>query len=332
MRISSAVALAILSFTLGSCLSVPPKFPRPEPLAVLDPKALAFARVEGPLIGVLAPLLLPDPSSSKLVGKDLADLVARTRVAAYALLPSPQGESTRAGTTSRGEGNHPLEAPASPPLPRFEAALEGDFSPFTFDLSLGMDRSWKREGRAWRLSTGPLRGIGIAVPGQGRLLAASVGMAGLLAREEKGAVDPLPPRLSGVRGRGFLVWMPDPLHRILAYLDRGSGLFAEMSLPLDGILMTGDLVDPDLAKAGGKAGREVGDPELETELIVLMRDEESARRYLPAVKIAFTLFERSLRIEGTIDGRAGFARNGDSIRISGLRLRASALASLLASR
>ena len=332
MRISSAIALAILPFTLGSCLSAPPSLPRSDPLAVLDPRALAFARVEGPLIGILAPLFLPDPASSKLVGKSVDDLVARTRVAAFALLPPPQGESAQPGKPSRGEANSALETPTGLSLPRFEAALDGDFSPFTFDLSLGMDKSWKREGRAWRGATGPLHGIGVAVPSQGRLLAASVGMAGLVARNGKGAVDPLPSRLTGTRARGLLVWMPDPLHRILAYLDRGSGLFAEMSLPLDGILVLGDLADRDPAKGRGGAGREVGDPELETELIVLLRDEESARRYLPAVRLAYTLFERSLRVEGTIDGRASFDRNGDSIRISGLRLRASALASLLLSR
>lgn len=300
-----------------SCAGLPRPAPEVEVLSLLDPSALLYLRLSGAELDTLVPTFVSVATPSKRDAAAAADLAAKSRIIGFALLPE---------TRKRDQAGRSGADTSLPPPPPFEAALQGDFSPLALSLSLSTSKDWKRDGDVWRsVEVGQTTDLRLAFPRQGLLLLSTGDPGSLIGRAKKNGRDPLPERLAAFKSSGFLAWFPEPINRLGATLLKGSGLFEELSGSLEGVLL-----------AGGSSPKSLSakpdDPILIVTIIVLMRDPESARTYQPAIRLAWNLIERRLRLEDAVTGEASFVREGDRIAISGLTLRASALASLILSR
>jgi len=306
----SLISVLLAASLLVSCAGSPSPRPIAEPLAILstlDPSALAYFRLDGEEMRVLAPALLHAavaPGGARPVASMIVSATAlakRTRNLGFAILG----------------GRDPVPASL---FPRFEAVLEGDFSRLGLGWSLLWNREWEKSGKDAWLDRG--LGIAIAAPSSGILLAASKDVSALETRSKSVGVGPLPSRFFGLGSADLLCWLPDPIHRLGPMM--GGGAVAEMKVPLLGMLVVGRLGTATALDGEDEAARP-----LSFKIVALMKDAESARIYLPALRFAWAFLSRGWLLPVTGASIADFSRDGDTIVISGLSAKPAVLAALL---
>jgi hypothetical protein len=196
--ILASIAAALLALSCAAPIKLGASV---DPLAILSPGALAYARLSGQAARELAPALLP---ASELAS--VKPLLARTRIIALGLgsLPSP-------GATA------------------FQAALIGDYPFRGASLSLGTNAAWKREKSAYYNAA---MGLRVSVPGPSLLLASTGPIEGLLAAAKAPGPSPIPERLSDLASRELVLWAPEPFSGLAAAL-----LGEAMDVPARGLLV-----------------------------------------------------------------------------------------------
>jgi len=299
-------------------------------MAVLSHDATAYIRLgRAPLADFAPPLLASlGPSASS---KNLRSMLEKTDSITVAILSGNRGT-----TQARPES-----------LPRFEAVLMGDYPYRSATFALRQDRQWKKDGRG-RAFVSPAQGLGLSFPGPGIALATSDG--GQVAAADAASAAPggadrgaaieasvealidrllvpgasvIPAKLSALCDSDLVVWVPDPFGRFAGEFF-GSEASADIDIPALGVLLAADRIM--VEAAGGATGAE---PVYELTVVFLMRDEEDARTFRPAVRLAWYALSRIL-----LPGEAGaaslrFELSGDAVAASGLRIRASSIASAL---
>lgn len=200
--IGAAVAVATLLF--GSCAAPIRIGASADPLSILEPGALAYARLSGRAARELAPALL---SPSELAS--MKPLLARTRIVALGLGSMPALNNAQA--------------------PVLQAALIGDYPFRTAALSFGASPGWKKEKSAYYNAA---MGIRAALPGPSILLASSGAIEPLLAAAKAPGPSPIPEELSSLGSRELVVWAPEPFSGIAVLL-----LGEAMDVPAQGLLI-----------------------------------------------------------------------------------------------
>jgi hypothetical protein len=197
----ATVAAALLSVSCAAPIKIGASV---DPLAILEPGALAYARLSGQAARDLAPALVP---ASELAS--LKPLLAHTRLVALGL----GSLSVQAGT----------EATA------FQAVLIGDYPFRAASLSLGTSAGWKREKSAYFNAA---LGLRAAVPGPSLVIASTGPIEGLLAAAKAPGPSPIPERLSALASRELLLWAPQPFSGL------GAAMLGEaMEVPARGLLI-----------------------------------------------------------------------------------------------
>ena len=320
-HIAPAACLAIL---LASC-AAPLRYATPvDPLAVLPRDATVYLRLgRGPL-GDLAPALLGSLGPSAASSKYLRSMLERTETLAVAAFPAPPD----AGQARPGS------------LPRLEAVLMGDYPYRSAAFALRQDRQWKKDGRG-RALVSTAQGLGLSLAGRDIVLVTSEGGPGPgdaaaagAAGAERGAaiegsiealVDRLlapgasvvPARLSALCDNSdIVVWAPDPFGKLAAGLLGGEAA-GDIDIPAVGVLLAAKrLAD------GEEASYELA-------VVFLMRNEEDARTFRPAIRLAWYGLSRSLLPDEAGAASLRFELSGDAVAAAGLRLKASSIASAL---
>ena len=331
-RIALAACLALL---LASC-AAPLRYATPvDPLAIMPRDAMVYLRLGRAPLGDLSPALLGSLAPSAPSSKYLRSMLGKTETAAVAVYPaSPEPGQARPGS-----------------LPRFEAVLVGDYPYRSATFALRQDRQWKKDGRG-RALVAPAQGLGLSFPGPGIALATSDGgqVAGDDAATAPGDADRgadieasvealidrllvpgasvIPARLSALCDSDIVVWVPDPFGELAGELF-GSDAAADIDIPAVGVLLAADRIDGDAAGTTADSATG-GEPAYELTVVFLMRNEEDARTFRPAVRLAWYGLSRTM-----LPGEAGaaslrFELSGDAVTASGLRIRASSIASALA--
>jgi hypothetical protein len=265
-----------------------------DPLAILEPGALAYARLSGASARDLAPALLP---SSELAS--MKSLLARTRSIALGLgsLPSPGG----------AEGAAPQ--PALPRAGAFQAVLIGDYPFRAASLSLGSSPGWKREKSAFYNAS---LGLRVAVPGPSLVLASTGPLEPLLAAAKLPGPSPIPERFAGLASRELLLWAPEPFSGMAAAL-----LGEAMDLPARGLLIAASPLP-------GEEGR------YEATIVFAMDDAASLRIYKSALKLAWYGMARALFGDEADSVLAlPFSAEGDLFTASGIPLSRESLVAVL---
>ncbi len=179
MRSFALWAGAVLALSAAGCAS-PLRFDASaDPLAVLEPGSLAYARLDGAVARELLGSALPPDAA-----KSLAPVMARTRLVAI------------------GFGGSALQA-----------CLIGDYPFRAASLSLGADPGWKREKTGYfnaRL------GLRAAIPGPNLVLASTGRLEPLIVAAREPGPSPIPARLSTYASRELVIWVPDPFSRLAA--------------------------------------------------------------------------------------------------------------------
>jgi hypothetical protein len=332
MRKACALGAALLSAVLGSCASLggssagPPLILKGtvDPLALLDPGASAYLRLEGESALLLAPALVPAEAASSL-----APLLRRTEVLAVGFY----------SRSARGD-----EGPGA--TMDFQAALVGAYPFRLISLGIGVDRRWKREGGSLR---DPKSGIRATFPGPRLALASNADLEGMIERVRSVAESPLPPRIGVLGPSAVLLWVPDPLGGLVSALGLGKG-----AIPLRGFALMASKRDvpaaPDPrpaepigcgpAEDGARGGRGRASHQAEGARDVryairatfLMSDPSSARLFRPALRLAWYALARS--VFGAEAGpflAADFALDGDLYSSSEIELSAAGLSEVLSS-
>jgi hypothetical protein len=178
-----------------------------DPLAILGPGSLAYARLSGAAARELAPAALPAAAA-----RELAPLLARSRLVALGI------------------------GKALPEAPEFQACLIGDFPFRAAALSFGTDPSWKREKAGYFNARYGLRA---AVPAPGLALATTGGLEGLIAGAKAPGGSPIPEQLSGLAAAELALWVPKPFSSLAALL-----LGEPMELPVRGLLVSASPIAP----------------------------------------------------------------------------------------
>jgi len=330
-RIAPAACLALL---LASC-AAPLRYSLPgDPMAILPQGATAYLRIGRAPLGDFAPVLLASLAPSAQASKYLASMLDKTDSIAVAVFPADQGP-----------GRGPPES-----LPRFEAVLMGDYPYRSATFALRQDGRWKKDGRG-RALVDAEQGLGLSFPGPGIALATSDGGQAAEAAPAPGNVDRgadieasvealvdrllvpgasvIPPRLSALGDSDLVVWVPDPFGSLAVNLF-GSEAAADIDIPAIGVLLAADRV------VGGAAGTAAGGPTggeatYELTVVFLMRNEEDARTFRPAVRLAWYGLSRAFLPEEAGAASLRFELAGDAVAASGLRIRASSIVSALAS-
>jgi len=145
-----------------------------DPLAILDPGALAYVRLTGEAARAFVPHLLPPSRAASL-----EPLLARTR------------------SLAAGVG----------PADSFGAALVGDYAFGKASLMLGNGGDWKRNGNTY---VDRLTGLRVAIPGPDLVVTGSGDLEPLVARAKTPGPSPLPPRLEALSGKQVLIIAPHP--------------------------------------------------------------------------------------------------------------------------
>jgi hypothetical protein len=252
-----------------------------DPFALLEPGALAYARLSGAASRDLAPALFPASALASL-----KPLLARTRLVALGL-------GSRASTGAAGEIVPPDRDPRAG---AFQAVLLGDYPFRSASLSLASSPEWRREKSAFYNAA---MGMRAAVPGPGLVLASTGPIEPLLAAAEAPGSSPIPSRLSELASRELVLWAPEPFSGLA-----GAVLGEPMEVPARGLLIA--------ASPGARGG---GD--YEATIVFLMDDSNSVRVYKGALKLAWygmakALFgaeaEKALAIPFAAEGELYLAR------------------------
>ena len=177
-----------------------------DPLAILGPGSIAYARLSGEAARELAPSALPAAAA-----KALAPVLARTRAAAIGV---GTFHSVDSGT------------------PAFQACLIGDYPFRAASLSLGADPAWKREKTGFfnaRL------GLRAAIPGPNIVVASTGSLEPLIGAAKAPGFSPIPMKLEGFASSEILLWVPEPFSSLAsAFIGEG------MDLPVLGLLIAAD--------------------------------------------------------------------------------------------
>lgn len=337
-RIAPAACLALL---LASC-AAPLRYATPvDPMAVLPRDATVYLSLGRASLGDLAPALLDSLGPSASSSKYLRSMLEKTETAAVAVFAAPR-------ETGQAQPGNP---------PRFEAVLMGDYPYRSATFALRQDRQWKKDGRG-RALVSTAQGLGLSLAGRGMVLVTSDGgqapgnaTAGSTAggaadsggdpgREAaiEGSIEALvdrlllpgasviPPRLSALCDSDIVVWAPDPFGKPAACL-LGSEAAGDIDIPAVGVLLAAkraaDAATGEAATAGG------GEAVYELAIVFLMRNEEDARTFRPAIRLAWYGLSRSLLPGEAEVAPLRFELTGDAVAAAGLRVKASSIASAL---
>jgi hypothetical protein len=278
-----------------------------DALALLEPGALAYARVSGQAARELAPALL-GPSKAASASR----LLERTRVVALSIEPAA------------GRAVDPASAPDEDQAPEasepaqgsrrdfgFQAALLGDYPFRAASLSLGSSPDWKRDKPGYRNDK---LGIYAAVPGPGLVLASDRPLAPLLAAAKAPGASPIPERLAALSSKELVLWAPRPFQGLAAALLGG-----ELDLPVRGILVA--------------ASPAAGDRErCEATVVFMMEDAKAVRTYKTVLKIAWYGIAKALFAEEADAALATPMRtDGELLLVSDLVLSREAIVKALSS-
>ncbi len=291
-----------------------------DPLEILGPGALVYARLDGEAARSLAPAMLPAEQ-----GKAIAPLLKRTDSMAFALgsAPAPDPSSTRAegtgpGAAAPGPGTAADRAAAARPLAALEAVFIGDYPFRMAGLVLGSQPGWKKDGEAFANAA---TGIRAAVPGPSVMLATTGDYKQLLAQVRTPPGSPIPRRLEAFASKQLLVWVPDPFKGLASVFVGES-----MNVPAQGLLIS---ATRKAAPAGAPA---LAGAERAYVLTVAfaMSDAGTARIFRPAFRLAWYVIAKSLLSEEADSALAlKFALDGELYWASGLELKESTLAAAL---
>lgn len=338
-------ASAVLALLLASC-AAPLRYAKPvDPMAVLPPDAAIYLKLGRGALGDLAPPLLDSLGSAAPSSRYLKSMLGKTETAAVAVFPS----SREAGPASPGG------------LPRFEAVLMGDYPYRSATLALGQDRQWKKDARG-RALVSTAQGLGLSFAGRGIVLVASDG-GGRPVDDDAGAamgagsgpadadagrgasieaavealVDRLlvagasviPPRLSALCDGDIVIWAPDPFGKLAASLLGGEAA-EDIDIPAEGVLLSARRsAESPAGGAASAAGGPASAAFYELTIVFLMRNEEDARTFRPAIRLAWYGLSRSLLPGEAEAASLRFELSGEAVAASGLRVKASSLASAL---
>lgn len=326
--IAPAACLALL---LVSC-AAPLRYTTPvDPMALLPRDAAVYLRLGRAPLDDLAPALLDALGQSVQTSRYLRSMLEKTESAAVALFPA-EPETAR----SRAEG-----------IPRLEAVLLGNYPYRSATFALRQDGQWKKDGRG-RALVSPTMGLGISFPGRGLALATSDGGAvpgnadrgtaieasieALVDRLLVPGASVVPERLSASSDGDIVVWAPDPFGGLAARL-LGKEAAEDFDIPAVGVLLAAKRTgspgsDGPGAAATSPAGG--GKAVYELTIVVLMRNEEDARTFRPAIRLAWYGLSRALMPRGE-EGLASlrFELSGDAVTASGLRMKASDILSAI---
>ncbi|HET7838664.1 MAG TPA: hypothetical protein VFL04_02805 [Rectinemataceae bacterium] len=279
-----------------------------DPLAILGPGALVYARLDGVAARSLAPAMLPPDQ-----GKALAPLLKRTESMAFAIgARDSAGPAADKAKPGGAEAVRPDGDPKGGALPALDAVFLGDYPFRAASLVLGSQPGWRREGQAFANAA---TGIRAAVPGPAVMLASTGDYDDLLARVKTPPGSPIPRRLEALSSKELMVWVPEPFKRLAALFVGES-----MGIPARGLLVS--------------ATRKPGAPGAEAVYVVTvafaMTDANSARIFRPAFRLAWYLIARTLLTEEADAALAlHFSLDGELYWATGLELHASTLAASL---
>jgi hypothetical protein len=285
-----ALAASLLALSCASPLKIDASA---DPLAILEPGALAYARLSGDAARAFAPALL---GASK--AEHAKRLLDRTRIAALSMgSVLPRGEASE-----RREGA--LESSS------FQAVLIGDYPFRAASLSLGSDPDWKRVKPAYYNAK---LGLYAAVPGPQLVLASNRPLDPLLAAAKGPGASPIPGRLAEFSSRDIVLWAPQPFSGLAALVIGES-----MDIPVRGLLIAASPVS-------GEKDR------YEAAVIFAMDDAQSLKVYKSVLKLAWYGMARML-FAGDADAALSLPTrtDGELFVISGLPLSSDTLAKILA--
>ena len=336
-------ASAVLALLLASC-AAPLRYAKPvDPMAVLPPDAAIYLKLGRGALGDLAPPLLDSLGSAAPSSRYLKSMLGKTETAAVAVFPS----SREAGPASPGG------------LPRFEAVLMGDYPYRSATLALGQDRQWKKDARG-RALVSTAQGLGLSFAGRGLVPVASAGggrpvdaAAGAARGAGGGPADAgrgasieaavealvdrllvagasvIPPRLSALCDGDIVIWAPDPFGKLAASLLGGEAA-EDIDIPAEGVLLSARRsAESPAGGAASAAGGPASAAFYELTIVFLMRNEEDARTFRPAIRLAWYGLSRSLLPGEAEAASLRFELSGETVAASGLRVKASSLASAL---
>jgi hypothetical protein len=292
----AAMALIAAAALLAAACAAPLKIAASaDPLGLLDPGALAYARLSGRAARELAPALL-----SPAQAKSLAPLLERTKALALGLasLPSP-------GTASASQA------------PDFQAAFIGDYPFRAASLSLGTSADWKREKSYYFNSR---LGLRAAVPGPGLVLASAGPLEGLLAAAKSPGPSPIPLRLEALASAEIVLWAPYPFSGLAKSL-----IGEAMDVPARGLLVAASPV-ADSANAPDPSAREY-----DATVVFVMEDAEAVRVYKGALRLAWLGLSYALAGNGGAVSPADFRAEGQLYMARGIRISAESLRDAIAS-
>ena len=302
LLIRSLLAASLLLLS-ASCATRLPEGRAVDVLAPLDPSALAMIELRSGLLGKLAGQLeAAAPAGDREfreAAKGLANIASRSRTLGLAFLPDAVS-APPLPSTSRGESD-----PVTAGLPPFEAAIAGNFDPFGVWLSFATSSGWKKRGDEWKRGD-----LSVSLPRKGLLVAGRDDLSGLLSRAQRSLPSPLPARIAALPPSDFLAWLPSPLERLGPRLGFSPALLEDLGTPPFDVAIRGDLDE-------GKEG-------LDLDIVVLTKSETAARLFQPALRLGWLFVGRSLPF--ALEGQPVFTREGELLRISGLRLPLSSLA------
>jgi hypothetical protein len=248
---ATALAAVVAAGLASSCASPLKIDALVDPLAILEPGALAYARISGAAARELAPALLGASQAAQA-----KPLLERTRLVALGL----------GSALPRGDASMPELEPQAPRTNSFQAVLVGDYPFRAAALSLGSNPDWKREKPAYRNAK---LGLYAALPGPQLVLASDRPIEPLLAAAKRPGVSPIPERLAEPSSRELVLWAPRPFSG-LASLMIGEA----MDIPVRGLLIAA-------SPAAGERDR------YEATVIFIMEDAKSLRTYRGILKLAW---------------------------------------------
>jgi hypothetical protein len=209
---SLAALAAVLALSAAGCATPLKIGASVDPLAILEPGSLAYARLDGTVARAFLPAVMPPDSA-----KSLTSVLARTRLVAIGI-----------GALSSIKSGDPPAGPA------FQACLIGDYPFRSAALSLDADPAWKREKVGY---FNPKIGLRVAIPGPNLVVASTERLEPLIAASGAPGTSPIPTRLSALSSRRLTIWVPEPFSRLAA------ALFGDpMDVPVVGLLVAADPV------------------------------------------------------------------------------------------
>jgi hypothetical protein len=315
---------------LAGCATIPTEVLETEPALHLDKSPQIYARLSGPALrdiastmderdfGAFAALLSADksgqsptagvPAGTKPAGTATAGLAASAPAPSQPKISPATLKSFLARTRTFGVGIGGIGQKRS----IVEAVFIGDFPVLSVRLALASDNAWTREkDGSYRSDDYPLF-IRTLQPG---VIHASNEKAAYAA----GAVEAYPKRSAPLASSDVFIAANEPS----AFLA-GTMPLEALSLPLNAIVLSGDMVSP----ASGGASQAAS---YRLEVRIFMKDEASARAFKPVVRFLWSAAARQL-FGATIDvSSAPLTLEGDVYVVRGIEADALALRSMLTS-